>query len=211
MTRPPKEFLKKAMNNLMNIERPKSKQTMPDSAKLVFKGKMFDTYQWDQVGYDGKVHVFEKVKRPDTVVVIGVTEDDQIIMTHQEQPGKQPFMALAGGRVDEGEDPLAAAKRELLEETGYTSEQWELFDALQPISKVEWAVYYFVARGCKKTAEQDLDGAEKVEVALRSYDEFLQVAQGKDFYEEEIRVRILESKLNPVEAETLRRQILGRI
>lgn len=103
----------------MNIPRPISRQPLPDTAQKVFSGKVFDVYQWEVDGYDGSKKVFEKVKRADTVLVLGVTEDKQIITTLQEQPGKQPFTGIAGGRVDEGEDVLVAAKRELLEETGY--------------------------------------------------------------------------------------------
>lgn len=49
----------------MKIERPKSKQPIPENAKLVFKGKIFDTYQWEQEMYDGSRVTFEKIKRPD--------------------------------------------------------------------------------------------------------------------------------------------------
>lgn len=193
----------------MDIQRPQSKQLMPESAKLVFKGKIFDTYQWEQEGYDGKTYIFEKVKRADTVVIIGLTSEGNILMTQQEQPGKKPFMALAGGRVGEGEDVLEAAKRELLEETGYASEQWELFEAQQPISKVEWAVYYFIARNCRKVQGQELDGGEKVELRLTTFDEFVEIALDKNFYEEEIRIKLLEAKLDPVKMQELKQKILG--
>jgi 8-oxo-dGTP pyrophosphatase MutT (NUDIX family) len=45
----------------------------------------------------------------------GVLPDGRIILTEQEQPGKEPFIAACGGRVDEGEEILTAAKRELLD------------------------------------------------------------------------------------------------
>lgn len=202
-----KSELKSGKN--MEIQRPVSKQIMPPHAKLVFKGKIFDTYQWEQQGYDGKTYIFEKVKRADTVVVLALTPEGSILMTHQEQPGKKPFIALAGGRVDEGEEVLEAAKRELLEETGYTSDQWELLEALQPISKVEWAIYYFIARNCKKVQEQELDGAEKVELRPTTFDEFVEIALDKDFYEEEIRTRLLEAKLDPAKMQEFKQKILG--
>jgi 8-oxo-dGTP pyrophosphatase MutT (NUDIX family) len=116
---------------------------------------------------------------------------------------------LAGGRVDEGEDVFEAAKRELLEETGYISESWELFESLQPISKVEWAVYYFVARQCVKVADQNLDGGEKVHVKPVAFEEFVEMALEPDFYEEELRVRLLEAKLNPRKMQEFRNKVLG--
>ncbi len=87
---------------------------MPENAKRVYKGVIFDTYQWEVEGYDGSKKIFEKVKRADTVMEIAVTEEGKIILSKQEQPGRSPFIGCLGGRVDEGERPLEAAKRELL-------------------------------------------------------------------------------------------------
>src|SRR3989344_1513944 len=99
----------------MKIQRPESKQPMPDDAKKVFNGKIFDVYQWEQELYDGTKVTFEKLKRPDTVVVFPVLDDGRIILTEQEQPNKKNFIGATGGRVDEGQDGFMAAKRELLE------------------------------------------------------------------------------------------------
>jgi 8-oxo-dGTP pyrophosphatase MutT (NUDIX family) len=188
----------------MKIERPKSKQPLPENAKLVFKGVMFDTYQWDVEGYDGSKKVFEKLKRPDTAMIIPVTEDGKIIIALQEQPHKPPFIGTVGGRVDEGEDVLEAAKRELLEETGYEAKEWILFDAIQPISKIEWAIYTFIAKGCKKITEQNLDGAEKIELKFVTFDEFIDLAVNDDKFGDEFKIKILEAKLDPKKMEELK-------
>jgi 8-oxo-dGTP pyrophosphatase MutT (NUDIX family) len=193
----------------MNIQRPVSKQPLPENAKLVFKGVIFDTYQWEVDGYDGSKRVFEKLKRPDTAMIIPVTEDGQIIVALQEQPNKPPFIGTVGGRVDEGEDVLETAKRELLEETGYEAKDWILFDAVQLISKIEWAVYTFIAKGCKKVAEQNLDGAEKIELKFISFEEFINLAINDDKFEDEFKIKILEAKLQPEKMGELKKLILG--
>src|SRR3989344_5268859 len=113
----------------MKIVRPLSEQPMPKSAKRVFKGVVFDVYQWQQQMFDGTYETFEKIKRVDTVIVLPVTKEGKIILTKQQQPNGKPFTRVAGGRVDEGEGVLAAAKRELLEETGYEAVKFELLDA----------------------------------------------------------------------------------
>jgi 8-oxo-dGTP pyrophosphatase MutT (NUDIX family) len=188
----------------MKIKRPKSKQPIPKNAKKVFSGILFDTYQWEVDGYDGSKKVFEKLKRPDTAKVIPITEDGKIIIALQEQPNKPVFLGTIGGRIDEGEDALGAAKRELLEETGYEARSWTLFDAVQPVSKIEWAIYTFIAKGCKKVAEQDLDGAEKIDLKFVSFDEFVNLIVNDDKFGDEFRIRIFEAKLDSRKMEWLR-------
>jgi 8-oxo-dGTP pyrophosphatase MutT (NUDIX family) len=192
----------------MNIKRPESKQPLPKNAKKVFKGIIFDVYQWEVDGYDGSKKIFEKLKRPDTVVVIAVTEDGQIILSKQEQPGKKLFIGAVGGRVDEGEDILEAAKRELLEETGYEAKEWVLFDAVQPVSKIEWAVYTFIAKGCKKVAKQNLDGAEKIELFYMDFEKFFESVLNDGFGDLEMKIKFLEAKLNPDKFDELKKLII---
>src|SRR6185503_10507816 len=135
---------------------PQPKQPMPADAKLVFKGKIFEVYQWQQKMFDGSFETFERLKRSDTAVVVPITQEGEIMLIEEEQPGRPPFVTFPGGRKSGiEEDPLFAAKREFLEETGYASDDWMLWNAVQPTSKIDWAIYTFVARGCKKIGEQN--------------------------------------------------------
>lgn len=183
----------------MKIERPKSKQPIPEHAKKVFEGVIFDVYQWEQEMYDGTKATFEKLKRTDTVVVFGVLPDGKIILTEQEQPGKKSFIGATGGRVDEGEDILAAAKRELLEESGYEAEEFVLWDSQHPISKMEWVVYTFIAKGLKKVSDLNPDAGEKIKLRPSTLDELIDIATKghQDFYEKEVVVKFFEAKLDP--------------
>ena len=117
--------------------------------------------------------------------------------TEQEQPGKAPFIGATGGRVDEGEDIEAAARRELLEESGYEADELILWDAQQPLSKIEWAVYTFVARGLRKVADLDLDPGEKIKLKPTTLDELIELAQKGYFVEKEVVIKLLEAKLYP--------------
>jgi len=191
----------------MEIKKPISDQLIPENAKKVFKGIIFDVYQWEQKDYDGKVKTFEKLKRPDTALIIPVTKEGKIIIAKQEQPGKSSFTGLVGGRLDEDEEPLEAAKRELLEETGYEAEDWLLFDAAQPVSKIDWAVYIFIAKGCKKVAEQNLDGAEKVEMLFVDFDEFLKLTLSDESRDEWLKIKLLEAKLDPAKMQKIKSQL----
>jgi ADP-ribose pyrophosphatase len=178
------------------IQKPKSLQPLPSHAKRVFKGKIFDVYQWEQKVFDGSIEIYEKLKRADTIEVIPVTEDGKVILLKEEQPGKKPFLGVAGGRADEGEDPLKTAKRELMEETGYTSNEFILWDSQQPMSKIEWAVYIFIAKNCKKIKDTELDNGEKIELEYISIDEFLDTALSEEFADVEIKLKVMEAKLN---------------
>ena len=160
---------------------------------------MFDTYQWEQDMFDGTKAVFEKVKRPDTVVVFPVLSSGKIILTEQEQPGRPPFIGATGGRVDEGEDILTAAKRELLEESGYIAEEFILWDARYPVGKVDWVVYTFIAKGLKKIADMDLDAGEKIKLIEVTLDELISIATDEKtlFAEQEIVIKFVEAKYDP--------------
>ncbi len=194
----------------IKIERPSSKQPIPTHAKEVFKGVLFSVFQWEQEMFDGSISIFEKVKRDDTVITLPITKEGKIILTLQEQPGKiESFVGLAGGRfVDSQEDPVDAAKRELREETGYDSTELELFKAYQPINKIEWAIYIFIARNCEKVGNPELDAGEKIELKFVDYDEFLKEALKDNFYEyeltDEIRKAIIDGK-----TDELRKRIMN--
>jgi len=177
----------------MKIKRPKSKQPIPKNAKRAFKGQAFDVYQWPQKMFDGSVETFEKLKRPDIVNVIPVV-GEKIILTIQEQPGTDPFLGLAGGRIDKGESPIAAVKRELLEETGYKAEKLILWEAVQLFSKIDCAIYTFIARGCKKVAGLDLDCGEKIKLKYVSFEEFLKITRQENFRDVEIALKLYKTK-----------------
>ena len=89
----------------------------------------------------GATATFEKLKRADTVNVIAVV-GQKIIIAQTKQPDWKKYKnTLAGGRVDEGESPLQAAKRELLEESGYVSNKWILWKKIKPYGKIIWIVH----------------------------------------------------------------------
>jgi len=132
-----------------------------------------------------------------------VLDDGKIILTEQEQPGKEPFIGATGGRVDEGEDILEAAKRELLEESGYEASEFVFWDAQHPTSKIDWVVYTFIAKGLKKVADMNLDAGEKIKLKLVNLDEFIEIAINKNFVEKEIIPKLYEAKLHPEKKEEL--------
>lgn len=189
----------------MNIERPTSPQPIPGNAKLVFKGQLFDVYQWEQELFDGSKKIFEKIKRPDTVVVFPVLPDGSILLTKQSQPGREAFVDGAGGRMDKNEDPLQAAQRELLEETGYQAKEYVLWKAIHPTAKIEWVVYVFIAKDCTKSEETNLEGGEKVDLMPVTFEEFLGQSKNEQFRAREVVPDLLEAYYDEGKREELKK------
>lgn len=181
---------------------------IPPQAKQVFKGVIFDVYQWEQELFDGSKATFEMLKRPDTVEVI-VVVGDKLLLQEQEQPMMAQFLSLPGGRVDSGEDPLAAAKRELLEETGYASKDWEHWLSFEPYQKIEWSIHWYIARGCKKKQEPHLDPGEKIATKLITLDEFLSLSDYERFGRREFQMEILRMKLDPDKLVAFKKKLFG--
>ncbi|HEV2403136.1 MAG TPA: NUDIX domain-containing protein [Candidatus Saccharimonadales bacterium] len=141
---------------------PQEAVLIPDSAKRVFHGVIYDVYQWSQKMYDESKATFEMLRRSDTVSVIGIV-DGNILVLDEEQPHRGSRRSFPGGRVDEeDENTLLAAQRETLEETGYEFKKWKLTQVWQPQTKIEWFIYLFVAWDGAKVAAPHLDGGEKI-------------------------------------------------
>lgn len=144
---------------------------IPDKAKLVFKGVIFDVYQWPQKLYDGRVKTFEMLSRADTTAAICIV-DNKIIVLDDEQPHSASRKVFPAGRVEpEDEITLNAAKREVSEETGYSFNNWRLVKVSQPSKKIEWFVSVWLAWEPTEKTDQHLDGGEKITVSLMDFDE----------------------------------------
>ncbi|MDO8604674.1 MAG: NUDIX hydrolase [bacterium] len=155
---------------------------IPDHAKLVFKGILHDVYQWEQEMFDGTFATFEAIKKRNAVSIIAVV-GDKIIINNEEQPNRPPFIAVPGGIAEDGYTVLENAQRELLEETGYESDDWTpwfVSDVLKS-GKIEWDNHFFIARNCKKTREPELDPGERIETRLVTLEEFINIKNFESF------------------------------
>jgi ADP-ribose pyrophosphatase len=96
------------------------------SSRVSFKGPVFHVTT-DHVQEPGGVRARRDVIRHSgSVVVLAVDDRGRILLERQYRHAAQSMMwELPAGRIDEGESVLAAAKRELLEETGYTAQTWK--------------------------------------------------------------------------------------
>jgi len=183
-------------------------QTIPDQAKKVFSGVIFDTYQWEQIMFDGSTATFEMLKRMSTVSILATTSEKHVLLAHQQQPHHKDFISLPGGKQDQGETPLQTAKRELQEESGYTSNEWELYKSYNPYNKIDWEVFVYIAKNCKKTHPQQLDPGEKITISAVSFEEFIQtVTTNSNFHGHEILEDVLRMQLGQKDIAQFKKQL----
>lgn len=144
---------------------------IPKHARKVFEGKVFAIYQWPQELYDGSTTTFEMAKRQDAVGVVAV-KDGKVIMLEEEQPLKGRYWSIPGGSADPGEDPRAAAERELLEETGMRFQHFRLVEVARIGGpKIEWHAYRYVASGFIEQVKAEPGPGEKIIVHELEFDE----------------------------------------
>lgn len=168
---------------------------IPKQAKKVFSGIIFDTYHYDQKIFDGSIATFEILKRPNSLTTIPVL-GNKIIIAKERQPGMKTVYNLFGGRQEPKEKSLFGAKRELLEEAGLKSTQWKLFKEYRPYEKIDWSVFVYIAKNCKKIQEQQLDAGEKIESISVGFDEFIDIILSNNFYSQELALDICKLKCN---------------
>ena len=166
---------------------------IPPEAKRVFKGIIFDVYQWPQKLFDGTETTFEMLKRVNTAEIIAV-KDGKLCLTHQSQPNKADFYSVFGGRGEEEEAPLDTAEGELLEESGLSSDNWELFKEYQPLHKIDWSIYVYIAKDCKQVAAPRLDAGEQIEVMERTFEEFIDIVLSDKYWGNELVLDVLRMK-----------------
>ncbi len=110
----------------------------------------------------GRIDDYYVLEYPDWVNVIAVTREGKMVLVEQYRHGAgKVFFELVAGVKEASESHLDAAKRELLEETGYGNGKWELFSVLSANpSTHNNRAYTFLATGVEKLSGQKLDECE---------------------------------------------------
>lgn len=124
---------------------------------------------------DGKESSREYVIHPGAVMVVAELPDGRLVLERQfRYPVQSVMVEFPAGKLDPGEDSLVCAKRELLEETGYTARQWARAGVLHPVISysTEFIDIWFARE--LTAGERKLDAGEFLDVFSASADELLQ-------------------------------------
>ena len=123
---------------------------------------------------DGKITDREYIKHPGAVVILPLFDDGRVLLERQfRYPLGREFIEFPAGKIDPGEDTLACAKRELVEETGYTATEWHFVCTIHnAIAYSDEHLDIFLARGLT-AGEAKLDEGEFLEIFTSTVPEML--------------------------------------
>ncbi|MFH0787132.1 MAG: NUDIX hydrolase, partial [Pseudomonadota bacterium] len=129
-----------------------------------------DRYQLPRID---RVAPFYILESNDWVNVIPLTDAGEVVLIRQFRFGTEEVtLEIPGGIVEPGHTPLEAARNELLEETGFKSDQWEYLGFVHPNPAfLTNRCHSFLARGVEKVAEIRQEESEEIEVSLVPYEE----------------------------------------
>lgn len=127
----------------------------------------------------GRENDFFVIRAPDWVNVLALTTDRKLILVRQYRFGADDFsLEIPGGMIEQGEDPVAAALRELREETGFRAKQARLLATVHPNPAIQSNVCHLVlAEEAEGESPMSWDPDEELQVLLAEPDDVLRWAR----------------------------------
>jgi ADP-ribose pyrophosphatase len=165
------------------------KKTRVLSSNVVFKGRVFSVYRDEVVEPGGHQNVREVIRHNGSVVILAIDEsknphDPEIILERQyRHAAGQLLLELPAGRVEPGESTLAAAKREMIEETGYRAKKWTLLTKYfaSPGFLGEWMQIYLAREISAGEAQPEAD--EKIDIVRMPLSQALALATANKIHD----------------------------
>jgi ADP-ribose pyrophosphatase len=131
----------------------------PQSSRIGYDGKLFDVVIED---WDGRER--EIVAHPGSTAIVAVHDGAVVLVRQLREPARKPLLELPAGTLEEGEQPLASAQRELAEEVGLHGGRWrELGGFWTSPGFLREYMHVFVAEELD-AGESDPDDDEEVEI-----------------------------------------------
>jgi ADP-ribose pyrophosphatase len=144
------------------------------SGEQVFDGTLLKVRR-DRVRLpDGSEGTREYIRHPGAVAIVPLFDDGRILLERQYRyPSAREFIEVPAGKLEAGEPHLETAKRELLEETGYTAKEWARLGVIHTaIAYTDEAIELFLAKRLEHVGRK-LDQGEFLETLIVPFDEAL--------------------------------------
>ena len=138
----------------------------------VYDGTLLKVHRDEVRLPDGSQGSREYIRHSGAVAIVPIFDDGRILLERQfRYPHRREFIEIPAGKVEPGEPRLETAKRELLEETGYTAQDWKRIGVIHPsIAYSDEGIEIFVARKLS-LGERKLDQGEFLETLILPFDE----------------------------------------
>ena len=135
--------------------------------KLIHKGRVVELHTVGIKMPDGRVVARDLVRHPQAAVILPVLADGSVVMIRNRRYAVQEMLLeLPAGGIDAGEDPAAGARRELLEETGYTAGKLELLGTyFSAPGSTDEVMHTFLATDLR-AGEQQLEDYEEIRLEI---------------------------------------------
>jgi ADP-ribose pyrophosphatase len=145
------------------------------SSRTVYRGRLLHVLEDEVRLPDGASARREYIRHPGAVMIIPVLDAETVVLVRQfRYPLRRHFYELPAGKREQGEDPLATARRELREECGYEAAEWRRLASIHPcIGYSDEAIDIYLARGLSHVG-QATDDEEFVEVVPMKLTEALE-------------------------------------
>ena len=144
----------------------------PENEPVLYQGRIFKVVERTQMGRSGKKLVRQVVKHPGAVGIVPILPDGRVLLIEQYRITFQKnIFEIPAGTREVGEEPLATAKRELVEETGYSADKMERLTAIYTSPGVlQEELILYIATGLTAGESAPEDG-EKIALRPKSWDE----------------------------------------
>lgn len=125
--------------------------------KSIYKNPWIEVREDKVIRPDGKEGIFGVVNYSPGVHIMALDENGNVLLIREYMYAieREDLMFPAGG-IDKGEDPLTAAERELYEEVGYKSNDWQELGIINPLTMIVKSPYYlFLALDCRRVGKNE--------------------------------------------------------
>jgi len=128
---------------------------------------------------DGSQGTREYIRHPGAVAIVPVFDDGRVLLERQfRYPHRRVFIELLAGKLEPGEPHLDTAKRELLEETGYSAAEWTRLTVIHTaIAYTDEAIELFLAKRLEYQGGTKLDAGEFVETIAVGFDAAIEMVR----------------------------------